>query len=96
MEKTTSSLLKIKRHFQITLPARLRKLLNIEEGDFMEAEIKDSKIILKPRKLIDADQAWFWSKEWQKGEKQAEKDIQEGNLSPVFKTAKELIKDLEK
>ncbi|MDA2921825.1 hypothetical protein MYX07_01005 [Patescibacteria group bacterium AH-259-L07] len=61
----------------------------------MEAEIKDSKIILKPRKLIDADQAWFWFKEWQKGEKQAEKDIQEARVSPLFKTAKELIKNLE-
>ena len=94
--QTTSSLLKIKRHFQITLPAGIRRLLNIEEGDFMEAEIKDSKIILKPRKLIDADQAWFWSKEWQRGEKQAEKDIKEGRISPSFKTARELKKALHK
>lgn len=94
-KETTHPLLKVKRHFQITLPSHLRKILNIQEGDFIEAEIKDAKIILKPRKLIDATQSWFWSKQWQKGEKQVEKDIREGKVSPVFKTAKELIKDLE-
>lgn len=95
-ERTISSLLRVKRHFQLTLPSSLRKILNIEEGDFVEAKVKDNKLVLKPRKLIDADQTWFWSKEWQKGEKQAEKDIKEGKISPSFRTAKDLIKDLEK
>ncbi|MDA2922995.1 AbrB/MazE/SpoVT family DNA-binding domain-containing protein [Patescibacteria group bacterium AH-259-L07] len=95
-KKTISSLLRVKRHFQLTLPAHLRKILNIEEGDFVEAEIKDNKLVLKPRKLIDADQSWFWSREWQKGEKQAEKDIQKGKISSAFKTAKDLRQALHK
>lgn len=97
MAKTTTlSLLRIKRHFQVTLPSSLRKILNIQEGDFMEAEVKDSEIILRPRKLIDPAQAWFWSKEWQKGEKQADKDIVKDRLSPSFIDAKELTKSLRK
>jgi len=60
------TIVRIKRHFQITLPASLRKKLNLEEGDFMEAVIKDNTIVLRPQKLIDSNQAWFWSKRWKK------------------------------
>ena len=42
--------------------------LNIEKGDYVEVEIDRGQIILKPRKLIDPTQGWYWTKEWQKME----------------------------
>ncbi len=31
----------------------------------LEAEITTDGILLRPQKLIDSTQAWFWSPEWQ-------------------------------
>ena len=36
--------------------------------------------------LIDKDQAWWWTEEWQKGERQAQKEINEGKLLGPFST----------
>jgi hypothetical protein len=44
--------------------------------------------------MIDADQAYFWSKEWQSAEKEAQQDIKTGKVKK-FKSAKQLIKELD-
>jgi AbrB family looped-hinge helix DNA binding protein len=87
--------LQIRRNFQITLPASLRKRLHLSIGDILETEIKAGKIIIKPKKAIDAEQVWFWSKEWQEAEKEAEADLKEGRVKK-FKNVEDLIKDLDK
>lgn len=43
--------------------------------------------------LIDKDQRWWWTEEWQKGEREAEREIRTGRTQ-VFETVEELIKDL--
>ena len=40
----------------------------------------DDEIVLKPKKIIDKDQVWFWTKRWQKGEKEADEDIHAGRI----------------
>lgn len=45
-----------------------------EEGDLLEAELTADGILLRPQKVIDAAQAWFWSPEWQAGEREADGD----------------------
>ncbi len=40
------------------------------------------------------DQAWFWTKEWQAGEQEAEADLAAGRYQS-FDTMDELIEDLE-
>jgi len=87
-------LLQLRRHSQITLPASIRKTLNLKEGDYLEAEAENGVVILKPKELIDKDQAWFWTKEWQEGEREADEDIKAGRVSQVFDTAKEAIRAL--
>jgi hypothetical protein len=47
-----------------------------------------------PKKLIDKSQAYFWTKKWQEGEKEADADIKAGRVK-VFDSAEELTKDLE-
>jgi len=43
--------------------------------------------------LIDPDQAWWWTEEWQKKEREAEKDVKEGKVRR-FTNVEDLIKDL--
>ncbi len=85
----------VRRNFQITLPAAIRKSLKIKVGDIVETTVKDGKIIIAPQKTITADQAWFWSKSWQEAEREAEEDIKAGRVKK-FKSAEDLIKDLNK
>jgi hypothetical protein len=41
----------------------------------LDAEITPEGILLRPQKVIDATQAWFWTKEWQAGEREADADL---------------------
>ena len=84
-------LIKVKHNYQITIPISLRKNLNISVGDYLEIEKQDSEIILKPVKIIPSDEAYFHTKEWQKGETQADKDLKNGDvLGPFDNLAKSL------
>jgi len=84
---------KVTRHGQITLPASVRKELRVEEGDLVEIEIIDEKAVLIPKKLVDKNQTYFWTKEWQEAEREASEDIKAGRVK-TFDSAEELIKDL--
>jgi len=80
---------------QITLPKEIRKKTNMQPGDFVEVSLDDQgHILLSPKKLVDADQAYFWTEDWQKGERKADEDIKAGRVKR-FKTANEAIKYLE-
>ena len=46
--------------------------------------------------LINSEQAWWWTEEWQEGEREAEKAIQKGEISAPFKSSEELVKHLSK
>ncbi len=85
---------KVTRHGQITLPASVRKELGIEEGDLVEIEVEDEKAVLMPKKLVDKSQAYFWTKRWQEGEREADEDIKAGRVK-TFDSVEDLIKDLD-
>jgi len=85
---------KVTRHGQITLPASVRKELSIEEGDLVEIEVMDERAVLMPKKLVDKSQAYFWTKRWQEGEREADEDIEAGRVR-TFDSVDELIKDLD-
>jgi AbrB family looped-hinge helix DNA binding protein len=51
------ALLRLRRSAQITLPAALRKLFNLEEGDYLEAEAVKDGILLRPVSLMEREQA---------------------------------------
>lgn len=87
--------MQIRRNFQITLPAVIRKRLGLHVGDIVETTVKEGKIIIIPKKTIDTEQAWFWTREWQEAEKEAEADLKAGRVNK-FKNVEELIKDLDK
>lgn len=42
------ALVKLRRAAQITLPLELRQAFNLQEGDYLEAEVTASGILLRP------------------------------------------------
>ena len=89
------ALSKITRNHQVSIPKKIRDRLGLQEGDYVEVEERDGEIVMVPKKLIDADQAWFWTPEWQASEREADEDIKSGRISGPFKTIDELKKHLE-
>jgi AbrB family looped-hinge helix DNA binding protein len=56
--KEPVTLVKVIRNGQITLPAEARKALRLNEGDYLEAEVVDGEVRLKPVTVIDRKEAW--------------------------------------
>ena len=51
------SLVKIRRAAQITLPSDIRQALGIKEGDYLEAELVEGGVMLKPVAVVDRETA---------------------------------------
>ncbi|MBI4295266.1 MAG: AbrB/MazE/SpoVT family DNA-binding domain-containing protein [Chloroflexi bacterium] len=80
---------------QVTVPKEIRMKTNMQPGDFVEVELDEKgRIVLTPKKLVDASQAYFWTEEWQKGERKADEDIKAGRVKR-FKSAADAVKYLE-
>ncbi len=65
---------------QLTIPTAIREAVQLEEGDPIEFEIVPEGILPRPdsKKDRDPSQAWFWTSEWQAGERQASADLAAG------------------
>lgn len=75
---------------QITIPADIRKAVHLQEGDPVEVELVADGILLRPQKVIDATQAWFWTPAWQDGEREAAEELARGE-GERFDSADELL-----
>src|SRR5688500_10920228 len=80
---------------QLTLPEEIRRAARLEEGDLLEAELTPDGILLRPQKIVDATQTWFWTPEWQAGEREAEDDLAGGRME-TFRSGDELGRALGK
>ena len=90
-----AELVQLRKKAQLTLPQSIREKLGLEEGDFMDVQVRNGEIVLKVKKLVDKEQAWFWSQRWQQGEREAEDDIQAGRVH-TFTDAKSAVSFLHK
>jgi AbrB family looped-hinge helix DNA binding protein len=79
---------------QLTLPSEIREAAQLKEGDCVEVLLHPADILLLQRERIDPDQAWFWTPEWQAGEREADADIAAGRTR-CFNTGEELLAALE-
>ena len=91
-EETT--LTKVTRNGQITLPAAVRRAAGIREGDLVAVTIEGDTITLIPKRLVDKSQAYFWSDAWQLAEREANEDIAQGRVQS-FNDVEALIAALE-
>lgn len=48
-------LVQVKKKAQITIPLKIREAVGIDEGDMLDVEVKDKKIVLKPVKRKKAE-----------------------------------------
>ena len=93
---STPALMKISPQGQIRIPKKIMTTLGIENGDYVEVEIEKGQVVLKPRKIIDPAQGWYWTKEWQEREGHIDVEIRKKNISPEFKTVEQGLKWLKK
>ena len=89
------SLVKVKNKYQIVIPDEVRKSIRVQIGDTLEIVEKDGVLIVKPVVVIDKAQAYFWTEEWQAGEKKAEAAKKKGEYKE-FKKASEAVKWLKR
>jgi len=87
-------LVKVKRNYQITIPQNLRRSIRLAEGDYVEMEIKDGALVLKPVKVIHPDQEYFFTKEWQEKEAEADRDLAQGKVVGPVENLKDALKAL--
>jgi len=90
------ALVRVKSKYQVVIPEEEREKLGLRVGDMLEVEEKDGKLMLRPVIVVDKSQAYFWTPEWQAGEKEADEDIRKGKLSGPFEGAEDLINHLRK
>ena len=90
------TIMKISSQGQIRIPKKFMQVLGIDKGDYVEVTIEKCQIVLKPRKLIDPSQGWYWTKEWQNMETEVDEQIEKNQLSPKLQTAEEGIEWLKK
>ena len=61
---------------QVTLPSEIRNLLGLNEGDDLAFSLNEQgQVIITRLEVIPPDQAWFWTEQWQKVEREAQADI---------------------
>jgi AbrB family looped-hinge helix DNA binding protein len=83
-------LLQLRKGFQLTVPAAIRRKLGLKEGDFVAAEIEGETIVLRPKRLIRKGQEWFWGDAWQSAERDVDNDLRSGRVHK-FKSADDAI-----
>lgn len=91
-----STIVKVSPGGQVRIPKKIMERLNISSGDYLDFELKEGTVLMKAKKLIDAEQAWFWSREWQEAEIEVEEDIKKGRISEIFSSAEDGIAHLRK
>jgi AbrB family looped-hinge helix DNA binding protein len=80
---------------QITIPSSIRKAAHLQKGDAFDVLNTAEGILLRPRKLVAATQAWFWAPAWQTAERQATDDIRRGRTR-TYETEKDFLRRFEK
>jgi len=83
-------LVKVKRHFQVTMPSNMCRMFDIGVGDLLEIVKQHNEIVLKPVKVVQPGQEYFYSEEWQQDEIKAAK----GDVFGCFDNIKKGLKTL--
>jgi len=70
---------------QVAIPKEIVSGLRLKKDDYLDIYIENNKIILEPKVLVPKDQAYFFTKEWQIDERNAEEDIP---FAPIIRSQK--------
>jgi AbrB family looped-hinge helix DNA binding protein len=75
----------------LSIPTDIREAAHLKEGDTVLVEAANGGVVIRP---IDADQAWFWTPEWQEREREADADRAAGRTLH-FKSTEDFLAHLE-
>ncbi|OIN94911.1 MAG: hypothetical protein AUJ21_04200 [Anaerolineae bacterium CG1_02_58_13] len=90
----SETVLQVRSNGQITLPTAVRRKANLKEGDLLEVVIEaDGTVRLVPQIAVERSQAYFWTRRWQAGEREADDDLIAGRYKD-FASMDDLIADL--
>ncbi len=78
---------------QVTIPSRISKALRLKKGDHMLMRLVGGRVEMVPVSLIPKEQLWFWTREWQEKEREAEEALARGDVKE-FDSVEDLLKDL--
>jgi AbrB family looped-hinge helix DNA binding protein len=71
---------RIRNKGQITIPAEVREAARVDEGTVVEFTVTDTGILMEPKVqvLVDREDAWFYTPEWQKRHREAVEQVEGG------------------
>ncbi len=79
---------------QLTIPPEIRQAAHLEEDAPVYFTMTDQGILMRPGKIIDASQAWFWTDRWQQMEREADVSFAAGRHK-TFDDAESFLADLD-
>jgi AbrB family looped-hinge helix DNA binding protein len=77
---------------------QIKKKINKIQTDFVHSKgltDKEAEIAAKVG-LIDPEQMWWWKEDWQKGEREAERNIAKGEVTEAFRSVDDVMNYLSK
>ena len=87
-------LVQLKEKAQITLPYKIREILGLQKGDYLEAAIKGNMVTLTPKMVINKIPSISLSKQGKQMLKEAVGDFKKGRVKK-FDNVYNLIEDLQ-
>lgn len=58
--------------------------------------VEDGRVVLTPATLIPRDQAWYWTEQWQAGEREVDRELAAGVPGRVFSNDEEFLAALQR
>jgi AbrB family looped-hinge helix DNA binding protein len=82
---------------QVVIPKDICDELGLQEGDFVEVTSTEGKVIIKPKKVVDADEVLTPAQRAviDKRLAEAEEDVKAGRMSGPFATVDQLKQHLD-
>jgi len=77
----------------LDLPEEVRQAAGICEGEMVVLRKSPEGLLIT---VIDPDQRWFWTPEWQEGEREIEMDRADGQPRTIYMNEEELFEALER
>lgn len=92
----TRTRVRLRHKGQVTLPPQVRAALHVAEGDEVEFTVTETgDVTLRGMMTVPSDQRWFWTEQWQAGEREAAEQIAAGQTK-VYADAEAMFADLDR
>jgi len=89
-----TTLVQVRQKAQITLPQKIRRVLGIQEGDYLEAKLENNRLVLRPKIILDELPFVELSPRGERMLKEALSDVKKGVNLNVYNNVDDLIESL--